>query len=107
MNVYLKTGTMQVTKNFRTHFFSLTGSRWQDVKRLPTFAVTVSVNSAGWTLLFSLLYKLSLTLLKLKNYLPCCATEKHFFKPAPPQIHDNAEDAVNTASQLHESTHAH
>lgn len=33
--------------------------------------------------------------------------EKNYFLTAPPQIHDNAEDAANTASQLHKSTHAH
>lgn len=76
-------------------------------QKASTSAVTITVNSASWTLLFSLLFKLSLTLLKLKNYLPCYATENHFFKPAPPQIHDNVEDTANTASQLRESTHAH
>jgi len=44
-------------------------------------------------------------MIKLKNYLPSCATKKHFLT-APPQIHDNAEDAAN-ASQQHKTTHAH
>ncbi len=99
MDVYLKTGTLQVTKLFRTHFFSLTGSRWEDVKSL----CSDSKCKFSWqdTFVFSLIY--------VKFDLPqaCCATENHFFKPAPPQIHDNAEDAANTSSQLHESTHAH